>query len=444
MNIFGVHTDGEDWTAQLFGPNADSFEVIEDQDNNTIEIRAVQNKEAFDMQASVRISLSEMPTIGTTVELRQRAQVLILNPVNVPNISFSGGTTQAITVTSTQPWEVEIGGGNPAGAATSVSGGNTGNPFTVTVPGLPQNVVDGRTMTVIVRIPGTNVQRTLTITQNPRRARDIRIVTGVSARNAFSPNASAANQRRSARLRAEMVSDANFGRNLTTSRVFSGTRTIVAPFAVNPNTQNADIYLANSAGTGTAGYNAARATVVRQWLEAAPNRVLIATNQASNGGFANVMGPYGFTGAQSSGDINGRNAMHLVRPEIVNRTIQHPLLDYLFRTGPFMPAGVTDISGQVALMPDSGTGGGTLTNWPATFIPIILHPGGNGRVVMGIDPVRRIVYYGTGIFGSGDGSNTQNWTGVNSAANLAFVRNLAAWMIEVTQHGEEFTIQFIP
>jgi hypothetical protein len=440
QNIFRVNTGGEDWSVQLSGNNADKFEVIEDKDLNTIEIRALQNTEAVELQASVRVYLSEMNIVATTVELRQRAQVLLIEPATVPNISFSGGTTPAITVTSSQPWEVEIGGGNPFGASTNVSGGSNGDSFTVTVPALPHNVADGRTITVRVFIPGTNVQRTMTVTQNPRRARDIRIVTGVNAVNAFSSSASTANQRRSARLRTEIISPANFGRNVSTSTVFSGDRTIVTPITVNPAAQQADIYLANSAGTGTSGYNAARAAEVRNWLTARADRVLIATNQAANGGFANLMGgTWGYVGAQG-GAANGANSVHRVRPEIVNGTVTHPVLDYLFRTGPFMPAGVTDISDLVALMPDNATGG-TLTSWPSTFVPIIMHPGNNGRVVMGIDPVRRIVYYGNGIFGSGDGSNTANW---NTPANVAFVRNLAAWMIEVTQYGEEFTIQFIP
>ena len=63
----------------------------------------------------------------------------------------------------------------------------------------------------------------------------------------------------------------------------------------------------------------------------------------------------------------------------------------------------------------------------------------NSRVVMGIDPVQRIVFLGEPeIFGRGNRTNT-DW---GNAANVQFVRNVAAWIVNVTQRGEEFVGQF--
>jgi hypothetical protein len=448
-NTINVDAGGEEWTAQLSGSHADKYELVEDYDNNTITITALRNTTLgiYD-NTFVRVSLSEMNNVGTSFEVRTRAQVLTLNPTNVPNVSFTGGTTQAITVTSSEPWTASS---ETPGVVITPSSGNNGGTFTVTVPQLPMNMsATGRDITVTVIIPDTEVSRRLTITQNRRPANPISIIGGVNTLDAFHGNASAANRATSQQLISEMQSGSNFGSSVN-STVFSGARNFTP--AINLNPGSANIYMANNAGTGGAGYNAARATTVRNWLTApgaGQNRVLIVTNQTATGGLNAILGGtngWGYTGAQG-GAANGSTQQHRVDQSIVDGARpawQKPLLDYLFRTGPFMPAGVTDISGQVALLPNNATGG-TLTNYPSTFIPIIMHPNGNGRVVMGIDPVRRIVYYGNGIFGTGVASgNTQNWasTNPNSAANLAFLRNLAAWMIEAAQHGQEFTVQFI-
>jgi hypothetical protein len=70
--------------------------------------------------------------------------------------------------------------------------------------------------------------------------------------------------------------------------------------------------------------------------------------------------------------------------------------------------------------------------------------------------VHRIIYVGNSeIFGYGvsrpNGGNNINWTGgitdnitVNAANNLAFLRNVCAWMVNVVQQGNEFTDQFKP
>jgi hypothetical protein len=480
-NIFEVHTtSGLDWNVQLYGMGAGHFRIDMDKANNIVTVFAPPSPQEIDLNAEMHVFIAGMPSVVEIVSLKQLPQVLTLNPISVEPIDPTGGITVPITVTSTLPWAIQImeTRGNNFELRPSpdldpdapFTGGINGGAFTVKADALPNDNQDRYAeVRIRVSLPGTTLWREIVIEQTSVKRRDILIQNASTARDVMTGTT---NQTFISRLRNTFLDNSLFG--APPARIFSGERRIAANVNINPNGGLgagliADIFVHNGSVGVTAG---AQTTTVINWLNAAnPNnngrdRVLYlsgGTNAANRDGTQRLLrggGDNTFTVTRSGSPNNLP-----VRADIQNGTTpawQKPLLDYLFRTGPFMPDGVTDISRDVRLSSGVGTAaaGGlyvtvTGNNWntpTSTFIPIIMR-GGTGtdanRCVLGIDPVRRIIFVGASFFGESNATARLNWANTNGTqtttqiANVAFVRNLAAWMIETTQQGDAFTIQFV-
>ena len=211
------------------------------------------------------------------------------------------------------------------------------------------------------------------------------------------------------------------------------------------------------------------ADAIRDWLQGTPanggRRILMINSEFSAADFNRAMTQMGGAYEQfQAADATAVTTTGATGRYVVSDNADHTALHgWLFRDGPFVSAathnltgsgfvnGVTDISGDVSLSGYSGPGRNsftatTLTSWPNTFIPIIWHS--NGSVVFGIDPVLGIVFLGqTCIFGYDwrGGGGASNWNvGARRHANLAFTRNLAAWIVMAAQYGDAFMEQFDP
>ena len=433
-------TASDDWQTSLSGPTAGRFSFenryIEHSTGKQHYLRIRANAPlttALDATATITGFLTIDPSIRTQIQLRQQAYTLSLSPTTFPAVPATGGKVH-LTVTSSYPnWatapanyvELEVGG-IPTHPITVERVGNT-NTLVVDFPLIPANVIGtSPTATVTARIPGTDVSASVTIQQGQRVLRDLYILTARSGHwGTWHATAGDVFTRSNlGRLRDEIAGTSNFGAN---GVVLSGSRTFSSQTGINallPN-DNVHIYLSNSTHL-----TAAQGAQVRAWLAGDARRVLIVTSEfpfeTSVTGVRNLLGP------EWTGHHEGSTLARGVTGN-ANTSLIHA---YLFRDGPFSTG--TDVSAQVSVRPLDAIGG-TLSTWSPTFVPIIFHPGSTSRVGMGIDPVNRIVYIGEPeIFGRGVRTNT-DW---GNAANIQFVRNVAAWIINTTQRGEEFTRQF--
>ena len=378
-----------------------------------------------------------------------------LSPIaNPATVGIEGGTTANITVaathsigtgatlvtapTTTLSWMATISANNDVWGGTlptvNPTTGNTGGAFAVTFPRLPLMMIDTSpqetvTITLTGIIDGT---RTVTVTQAQRTPRNLYIRSGRPNNwGTWHPTGGTGSNRANfARLRDEIASTTNFGCATATMR--AGART----FSVLRGTGAAnrqlpadvvDIFLANNTN-----HTAAEGTTIRNWLNASAlnDRVLIVTSEyagsASNAN--NILGTWGYNFGSS-----GRNSNTRTVNGNANTSATH---NFLFRDGPFRvldgSGNPTDFSGQVSVRPRDAVAN-PLSSWDTTA-EVILWQGTN-IAAFTICPVRRVIALPEPeIFGTGTRTQT-NW---NNPANVAFVRNVAAWIVGVATYGDEF------
>ena len=374
-----------------------------------------------------------------------------VNEQGAGTIPYSGGS-RSFVVTSSGAWAATISDSYNLSAnglpALNISSGANGDVITVTFP--PQRLDEfGITPTVEITLylVGTNLRTAFLVSQESRPAvRNLYILSGrsdaqsLSSWNTFPPTP-AASIARFGQLRHEISLATNFGG--TNAVVRSGARTFSNRLNTAANVPNfpddmpvADIFVANSTYPDAAGQ--AR---IQNWLSAntSGGRVLIITNEdnspalSGTGGathaarIQNLLAPFG---TYAVGRGQGAPVGHY--REIIGNANTSPIHNFLFRDGPFTNG--VDISGSVALRPfDRYEGWATAI--PATARAIIRCSQDNARILLSICPVHNVVYIGSpSLFGS-TGSTGTNW---GNAANVAFVRNLAAWIVKAAQHGECF------
>jgi hypothetical protein len=281
-----------------------------------------------------------------------------------------------------------------------------------------------------------SVRESVIIQQGQRIIRDVNIVTGRPSFNSAWSAGTAAQRRPLQRLKTEIDNTANFSRTGGTNArpqfpQYAGTRTHIS---ANPRwaVGSANVFLANNF-SGTAAQGAA----IRNWLASNPNNVLVVVNQSSQAtGIRDLLGPLGFTGVSAGSQTLAYVPLTTPRTPPAVTPARENMFRFLLPNGAIAPFFNT---GSVSLTPNGGTAG-ALSAFPNTFIPVIMNPRNTNQAVMGIDPTHRIVYIGNpGMFAAGNTATNRNW---NNAANVAFVRNVAAWIMNTTQQGNEFTNQF--
>ncbi|MCC8095168.1 MAG: hypothetical protein LIP05_07335 [Tannerellaceae bacterium] len=86
-----------------------------------------------------------------------------------------------------------------------------------------------------------------------------------------------------------------------------------------------------------------------------------------------------------------------------------------------------------------------LSDWPSTFVPVIMNSG-TGYCVFGFDLTHRFVWISDpAIFGSNtSGSSYLNYNNYlnNNSENVAFLNNFISFLAEVTQFGSSFLDRF--
>lgn len=434
-NVFSVSTGGDPWEVSIVGANASSFSFVADFVGNTLTVNATQNVVSAALTATLRIRLTNTPTILKDIALSQTSHTISLTPPTVASIAATGGTTPSITVTSSGPWSATITT-VPSGvtATLSATSGVSGSTFTVTFPALTVPHITP-VATVTVSVTGTSVSQTLAVTQQQLPTRILNFTSQMDYYGTLYPSASVGYRIYIDQWIKSITTTDNFGptgvvrfdgfrhaqgAGYTAAQTLSG---------LNLN-GGADIYVYTaSAIDATGGAN------ILNWLVASDKRVLIA-NCDINGSTAR-MGYMGITGTWIA--HGGIGLTHTVNGPGLNLA-NNALYRYLFRDGPFTNG--TDISGLVSLRGGDGSEA-ALSGYASTMIPILMHPSNpTTQMVLGIDPVNRVVWMGnTELFSTRTTEAANNW---NNPANVQFLNNLNAWITNAALYGNVFTSQFTP
>ena len=413
------------------------------------------------------------------------------NSVNGVDIATAANWVATNVTTTYNVW----GGGTSFPTLNNTTGTNQGT-FTVAFPRILLVMLDvSPTATATVTISNTSITATRNVSQTARVLRNLHFRSGGNARAGVfpdaigtfawfdefhtlhggftrpTPNPSADNRRWAGFSTVSLTSAWRNWHNDTQTFFGRGSQ-----FTVQSGAHTVDIDVADSTPTSTIqvfGANnhtfpAGTAVAIRDWLEGDiyGRRVLMLNcefNAASRNDFNRAMqemgGNYARFVVEQASRVSSNIASARVSTDNNNsiaaaRMNDCALHQYLFRDGPFTNANIIN---TVNMSGYDGAGASShsavLTSWPDTFIPIFWHPthlsSGNRTVLFGIDPVLRIVFVGQAcIFGAswtsvGSHGAGLNWTNNDwSAANFAFARNVAAWFVEVAQHGECFTNQF--
>ena len=469
-----INPSGAAWSYSVSGYAAGYFEVKhstgEDYlvvqrryNKNTVGCRA--NQTMLDKVALITVFVLDDPGTNVQINVRQQSHNISLSAPTL-TVPATGGRVPITVTASCDSWQAAFDARfgvspgtwavHPSVSPTQtpqhqvrVMRGNTpqtANVLTVEFDPISStlfNASASATITVCLGVPFQNNCTSITLQQGERQLRNVNIATArpTTWGNWEVTGGSAANRNSFGRLRDELASTVNFspiGAVVSGSRQFQVYPQPASAWFQTTNTtrgrvpnNNVDVLLAN-----ITNYNSVEAAAVRSWLEASPYRVLIVTNDLNSvSGIRSLLGTWGYVGV-SQGVITARRVAtsHISTDNPTIRANNVALYDFLFRNGPFS-TGLGSRSTDVSMVSLDAIAG-TLSSWPDTFVPIMFHPGTTNRVAVGICPARRIVYVGEQqLFPRGG----RNWS---NTANIEFTRNLAAWIMMVTQHGDEFTDQF--
>ncbi len=445
--------DNLPWTPSITGTNKNDFAVADNGDGTVTVTAKGINPVATELDAKLRIALVDNPTVYKEVNITQQAHLLTVDPATFANISSDGGTTPEITVTATTNWTVTIvADGNTAwiGKATdddktvtSITGNAGEGKFYISMAELLNGT--SPTVTVTVSLDGTEIKETLTIKQNPLELQTIRIQNSNDWYGYLTDD-------NTNLYRTNYIEP--FWESLTNPNLFGATGTVMfkglefLPLAKTP-AANTDIYVMNCFNG-----SASEGAQIRSWLDSSDKHLILAFSDDRSNNLVSYLGMAGYTAVGGTGN----NVVKTDIPRTINTGSEydnHPLYDYLFRSGPFTKDGQEISKEDIKLLPYDASNN-CLTQWPETMIPLILDPHDSSRLIMGIDPTLRIIYTGELDLFTNKGVDSIYYTeggqtytgkdnydyGPHAEANTKFMNNLIAWMLNVSLKGEAFTYTF--
>ncbi|MCD8260203.1 MAG: hypothetical protein LUD15_00810 [Bacteroides sp.] len=451
--VITVDTENHrEWNYSLYGLNPSYFTVT--RVGETLEITTNgTNPEDAELTMQVRVYLEDNPTIRQEFIVTQLKDELTLNPATVGVVPTEGGTSDAVTITATGNWTATITStGNTAtfysNGSTTLAGTAAGGEFRVVFPELTQGNIYPQA-TITVRLDGTNIVRTIVISQRELQGRVINIQNAETWYGYLTDdNTSLYRTNYMEQLYESLISTANFS---TSGTFFCGGVDFLTVGRVPNNTT--DIYVANCFN-GTA----AQGADIMAWLEASSNRVLLLLQDDRTSTMLSYLGldQKGYVGTGGTGNnIFATNFARTLNTGSAYTVDNNVLYKYLLKDGPFTVGGATIAKDQVKLMPYDASNN-CLTTWPPTMIPLMLDANNTDRLILGVDPTLRIIYLGeldlftqvgtSTIYYIEDGlqyTAADNYTkGPYAETNTKFVNNLLAWMIEIVISGDAFTNQF--
>lgn len=421
-------SDGEsdlEWKAEILEGGYE-FEIRSYPDRNKFYVIGDFNDGITRREATLRVSQVDKPSVYIDITVNQDVHDILLTPDKITDHFYAeGGSTVPIRVNSSFNWTATITSvGNTVtfgGGETTIYGRNL-DEFTVEFPKLETSGVNPEAV-VTVNINNSDetgiidVGKAITIRQYGLSADPIIFRT---LNRSFSTLSHTDHANYIDVMGESMRSAATVGPD---APVY-----MLAGFDFDTTTgwdnltDDTDIYQIND--TSLSG----RGQTVRDWLEGSKNRVLLVSGDTNQSSILQNLG-LGFNGSSAS---VGAGIDRKVR-----ENADHPLFDFLFRTGPFTD-GENDIRAHIAFKSADGTNG-QASSWPATFIPIIMTPSNTSRCMLGIDPTLRIVYCGDMEMFRTTTNSSANF---DNPANIQFMNNLIAWMAYAARYGDDFLVQF--
>ncbi|MCD7935803.1 MAG: hypothetical protein LUG98_02995 [Tannerellaceae bacterium] len=414
---------GLPWAWNVVSGSAGNFEIVRPDNSEQLLITAALNQSAQPLTTVLRIYLVATPSVFKEITLTQDCHTISFSSGSVSDVSNMGGTSDPVTVTASSAWEATLSAENNtatfADGLTSLSGMNSGESFRVVFPKVLTPRVKPKA-TVTIRITGTNVTRQFTVEQKAFVARTLYTVTAKSTYGSISSSISVDYI---SQFKSNMRNVSYFGENGVVYTYpytqFSHNRT--------PGTTT-DIYCMNDmTPTST------ERTTILDWLNESDQHIMLWWGDLQAKHAAEALGLPGYVGKTD-------NHIPASTARVLNPAVKdHPVMKYLLETGPFSQReGEIPLTG-VSLYANDGTNG-ALSSWNPDMVPLMLDPRGNGNLILGIDPKRRIIFCGdTEIFHA----IKNNYVGTTGSYNDRFLNNLLAFITNVALYGDDFLKDFI-
>lgn len=462
------------WEAVLQGADADKFTITHDGGGSSVTgtgkftvTAKGPNTGSLERTANVRVQFKNNTTVYKEMKVTQACYTLSLSPATVSAISSLGGSTPAITVTTSAPssyrWTATVATANTISGhaayfnqsqgSTSLTGRPLTEKFNVTFPRLTASGVSP-VATVTVKLEGTDITASLKVNQE-----SFQFNTKVTLKTAITTYYSS----------IYSPSDKYYcffnrwGDNLRNSNYFSITNqnaTVQIPSVSNwtagwsVHDTNPDIFFANAeahrGGRESDSRYISTPAQFNAWRLASDKRVLMIEGSwygdqvlVSTGvapaykGTATSAG-IGFSYSDwKDGCAAAAATIRSVNPNTKVRNTQ--LWKYLFEEGPFGPVNPSNLR-----LRSADATYGHISKWPTTMIPILfVKYGSTMRCVFGIDPTNRVIWIGDAELFSTRGGACVNYPGI-SGDNERFLNNVLAYMLNVVQFGDTFNSQFKP
>ncbi len=415
------------WKAEI--TDGAAYFEIKDLESDKFNVYSTFNNTSAAVGGQLKVYLEDTPSVYKIIELYLAPHTVILNPNTITTkIKPAGGSTSVIEVNSSTTWSATISSSNTDAyfddipGKTTITGAATGEGFVITFPKLSTpNVTPSATVTVTV--DGTTIQRTITAEQEALPSKNPVWQSLTNSYGSIGPSYNGYADK----LYSLVRNTSYFGSNGTVYmpngfQFLSSSRTV---------SSSADVYQTSydypTSSQGTAIYN---------WWKSSNNKVLCIFN---DGYMSNSFSNIGLSDYRATSVAMSASLRRTFNPD--QNILNNKLIKYLLEDGPFT-AGGTPLTPDDIYIVGRDAANNFVSSYPSTFVPILVHPTNPGLVILGIDPVNRLVVCGdVDIFSSGAGTSV-NWVGTRGENNQKFMNNFIAWIANAVMYGEDFTNQF--
>ncbi len=461
-----VNSSGR-WKAEIYNGDYFSFESgstpvtqISGNPGDSFKIHAIEsNSESASRYSFVVVYLEGMESVSDAIVLQQfgnSEQYLIVNPTTFPLLSAGGGSTDNIHVVASGAWTATIkysggdakayfqgpinedeeededadpnaGDSEEEGESPTYSSWNStkGDSFVVTIEGQTRLNVS-TTATVTVKLTGTNIEKVFTVEQATFTNNSLIIqTTARGKRGSLNDLKRAVTHKYVYNLAANLRNTSLFGPDASKVSMNEGYSFM---YQKKPNDLSRIYQITGTNSKTYFGY-------VKTWFEKDSRKFIFFSTNGSycSSNIDHYHNKFGDKGFKVTNYINADAGLD--RTFNSNFTLENldsnKLIAYLLKDGPFTQGG-NAINPKNLKFKSYGTKNSALTNWPATFIPIIMAGGDNTKCVFGIDPTNRVIWLSdSGIFGSKTSSHA-NYSNFASPDAQKFLNNFIAWMTYAT------------
>ncbi len=451
-NVFIVNPgdDGEatpvlnGWDVILGDPTYfELVNVVKDQSNinrNTFTVRAKGvNGSNGTYVSTVKVYLTANPSVSKTMVIMQGPLNFSVSPKTFDPIPASGGSTPAITVSAPagMTWSATVTtnlSGHKARIYTSRQASQVYELNNVAVNeflyvAFPQ--LSAATMqpvaTVTVRLDGTNLSETFTVSQSNLVPRPLYFHSTNNKEFTLMHGYSGYNHMKA------------YGENLKNWRYFGKEeQSVVKTTGAIGFTSGKTIPAQTTNYHANEGFSTSYRDAMMKWMNADKRNFLTVC-------IDNLI-------SDQEATLKRFSSQYTLKYAVIKSTTKHTLAqtpaqyrnnkvwEYLTKTGPFTNGVELDVN-KVVLYNCGGlcSKSVALTNWPSTAYPILMNPNDPSQALIVVDPSNRLVAIGSAqIFGYLNKLNTF----AEGSDNWKFLNNLIAFTVNAGQYGDAFLDAF--